>query len=316
MLESHIHGAQELYEGERHRLRAHAQWLVQSPPKPGSLRKRLEALGPDERLAAAHAVITLAAADGEIDPAEVKTLQKIFSLLDLDPESVYSDLHAITAGDEPVVIREGRSEETGQPIPPRPDAEERRGLDRSAIDEKIEETAAVSSLLAGIFVESEDEAEPPAAEQAAAGANGLDRASATFLEELGKQESWTGQDVEQLAAQLDLMVDGDMRIDQPRAPVPVNGGGAARATGLAGQTVCFTGALTCHHDGELMTRQKATDLATDAGLTVLPRVTKKLDLLVMADPDSMSGKAKQAREYGVRLIAETAFWEMIGIEVR
>lgn len=208
MLESHIHGAQELYEGERHRLRAHAQWLVQSPPKPGSLRKRLEALGPDERLAVAHAVITLAAADGEIDPAEVKTLQKIFSLLDLDPESVYSDLHAITAGDEPVVVREGRSEEAGQPIPPRPDAEERRGLDRSAIDEKIEETAAVSSLLAGIFVESEDEAEPPAAEQAAAGANGLDRASATFLEELGKQESWTRQDVEQLAAQLDLMVDG------------------------------------------------------------------------------------------------------------
>jgi ATP-dependent Lhr-like helicase len=110
--------------------------------------------------------------------------------------------------------------------------------------------------------------------------------------------------------------DLDMRIDQPRAPVPVNGGGAARATGLAGQTVCFTGALTCHHDGELMTRQKATDLAAAAGLTVLPRVTKKLDLLVMADPDSMSGKAKQAREYGVRLIAETAFWEMIGVEVR
>ena len=48
-----------------------------------------------------------------------------------------------------------------------------------------------------------------------------------------------------------------MRMDQPRASVPVYGGGAARATGLAGQTVCFTGALTCHHDGELMTRQKA-----------------------------------------------------------
>jgi DNA polymerase-3 subunit epsilon len=109
--------------------------------------------------------------------------------------------------------------------------------------------------------------------------------------------------------------DLDMRIDQPRTSVPVNGGGAARATGLAGHTVCFTGALTCHHDGELMTRQKATGLAAAAGLTVLPRVTKKLDLLVMADPDSMSGKAKQAREYGVRLIAETAFWEMIGVEV-
>ena len=109
------------------------------------------------------------------------------------------------------------------------------------------------------------------------------------------------------------VADLDTRIERPRSLVPVIGGGA---TGLAGQTVCFTGALTCCHEGELITRQKATDLATTAGLTVLPRVTKKLDLLVMADPDSMSGKAKQAREYGVRLIAETAFWEMIGVEVR
>jgi uncharacterized tellurite resistance protein B-like protein len=210
MLESHIHGVGELYEGERHRLRAHARWLVQSPPKTNSLRKRLEALGPDERRGVAHAVTTLAAADGEIDPAEVKTLQKIFSLLDLDPESVYSDLHAITAGDEPVVVREGRPEEAGRPIPPSPDTEERKGLDRNAIDEKIEETAAVSSLLAGIFVEPEDEPEPAASEPTASNANGLDRASAAFLEELGKQESWTRQDVEQLAARLELMVDGTL----------------------------------------------------------------------------------------------------------
>ncbi len=210
MLESHIHGARELYEGERHRLRAHAQWLVHSPPKPSSLRRQLETLGPDERRGVAHAVTTLAAADGEIDPAEVKTLQKIFSLLDLDPESVYSDLHAITSGDEPVVVREGRPEKAGRPIPPRPDAGERRGLDRNAIDEKIEETAAVSSLLAGIFVEPEDEPEPLASEPATADANGLDRGSATFLEELSKQESWSRQDVEQLAARLDLMVDGTL----------------------------------------------------------------------------------------------------------
>jgi DNA polymerase-3 subunit epsilon len=84
---------------------------------------------------------------------------------------------------------------------------------------------------------------------------------------------------------------------------------------LAGRTVCFTGALTCQHDGEPLTRERAVALATAAGLTVLPRVTKKLDLLVLADPDSTSGKARQAREYGVRLIAETAFWAMIGVEV-
>lgn len=34
VLESHIHGARELSEGERHRLRAHGRWLLHSPPKP------------------------------------------------------------------------------------------------------------------------------------------------------------------------------------------------------------------------------------------------------------------------------------------
>lgn len=105
------------------------------------------------------------------------------------------------------------------------------------------------------------------------------------------------------------------RLEQPRAPATVSRA-TSRSTELTGQTVCFTGALTCRHEGELMTRQKATALATAAGLTVLPRVTKQVDLLVLADPDSMSGKARKAHEYGARLIAETAFWEMIGVEVR
>jgi DNA polymerase-3 subunit epsilon len=44
-------------------------------------------------------------------------------------------------------------------------------------------------------------------------------------------------------------------------------------------------------------------------------VTKSLDYLVTADPDSMSGKTKKARNYGVRIIAEPVFWAMMGIQV-
>jgi DNA polymerase III subunit epsilon len=84
---------------------------------------------------------------------------------------------------------------------------------------------------------------------------------------------------------------------------------------LAGQSVCFTGALECHHEGVLVTREIAEELAETAGMVVAPRVTKKLDMLVVADPDSLSGKARKAREYGVRIVAESAFWSMIGVEV-
>jgi DNA polymerase-3 subunit epsilon len=84
---------------------------------------------------------------------------------------------------------------------------------------------------------------------------------------------------------------------------------------LAGKSVCFTGALECHHGGVLVTREIAQELAETAGMVVAPRVTKKLDMLVVADPDSLSGKARKAREYGVRIVAEAAFWSMIGVEV-
>ena len=84
---------------------------------------------------------------------------------------------------------------------------------------------------------------------------------------------------------------------------------------LRGQRVCFTGTLTCSYEGRQVTRELAQKLAENAGLVVAPRVTKKLDILVVADPDSVSGKALKAREYGVRIVAEAAFWPMLGVEV-
>jgi DNA polymerase-3 subunit epsilon len=44
-------------------------------------------------------------------------------------------------------------------------------------------------------------------------------------------------------------------------------------------------------------------------------VTKSLDILVLADPDSMSGKAKKARQYGTRLVAERVFWGELGVAI-
>jgi DNA polymerase-3 subunit epsilon len=51
--------------------------------------------------------------------------------------------------------------------------------------------------------------------------------------------------------------------------------------------------------------------AESAGLTVGATVTKKTTLLVAADPDSMSGKAKQANKYGIPVVHPAAFLRMI-----
>lgn len=84
---------------------------------------------------------------------------------------------------------------------------------------------------------------------------------------------------------------------------------------LVGMSVCFTGKLTCVHQGHLLTRGEAQTLAEQAGLEVAERVTKDLDLLVVADPETRSGKALKARSYGTRLVAEPVFWRTIGVTV-
>lgn len=116
-------------------------------------------------------------------------------------------------------------------------------------------------------------------------------------------------------ADLELVADL-LGIDDP-LHLALDGGplGAPLPEDISGKTVCFTGALTCLHDGMLMTRHHAAQLAAAAGLIVCARVTQTLDILVVADPETMSGKARKARYYGTRIIAETAFWSLIGVEV-
>jgi DNA polymerase-3 subunit epsilon len=53
----------------------------------------------------------------------------------------------------------------------------------------------------------------------------------------------------------------------------------------------------------------------EKGLLVKHSVSKKLDMLVVSDPYTQSSKAKKAREYGVKIVAEPVFWNMLGVRV-
>lgn len=85
--------------------------------------------------------------------------------------------------------------------------------------------------------------------------------------------------------------------------------------GLVGKRVCFTGESLCSYQGQPITREIAAELAGNAGLEVADSVTKKLDILVVADPHTQSGKARKARQYGTRIIHEPLFWQMLGVVV-
>lgn len=84
---------------------------------------------------------------------------------------------------------------------------------------------------------------------------------------------------------------------------------------IPGKTVCFTGTLQCRIGGEVVSRERAYALAEERGMIVKTGVSKKLDYLVASDPDSLSTKAKKARDSGVRIISERVFWGMLGIDI-
>jgi DNA polymerase-3 subunit epsilon len=113
-----------------------------------------------------------------------------------------------------------------------------------------------------------------------------------------------GMSPDLLAAMLDAPF-----VDAPVAPV-------ARLVGdFQGKSVCFTGQLTCTLNGTPITREQAHELTRERGVVIKESVTKQLDVLVVADPESLSGKARKARDYGTRIVVERAFWRDLGVPV-
>ena len=78
-----------------------------------------------------------------------------------------------------------------------------------------------------------------------------------------------------------------------------------RPPGLsAGDKIVFTGEMS-------RPRSDFEAAARAAGLQPMTAVSGKTDVLVCADPDSQSGKARKARALGVRVIGEAVFWESV-----
>lgn len=209
---------------ERARLTALAAWMILTPPSFGELKKQLKGAPADARHALARYAIAAAAADDHVDNAEVKLLEKVYGLLDLDTGTLYSDLHALqdsSGPDEaPVAVK---SETPGAPgfAIPRPETSPPLAgpdgtitLDHDRVSRIRNETDVVAGVLAGIFVqdgEPEDEPEPaPETTDVEDETDGLDRRHAALLDELLAREEWPREDFEALCRTFDLLPDGAM----------------------------------------------------------------------------------------------------------
>jgi DNA polymerase-3 subunit epsilon len=90
----------------------------------------------------------------------------------------------------------------------------------------------------------------------------------------------------------------------PTSTEPSSASFAGRFGLQPGDLVVLTGQMT-------EPREVWENRAFLAGLNVGANVTKKTRLLVAADPDSLSGKARKARDYGIPVVTEDAFANLV-----
>ena len=208
-LERHMEASLDLTPGEPERLSAHLQWLLAAPPGLAGLKKRLAEFKEHQRETIGRFLVTVAGADGHISPAEITTMSKIYRLLGLEADAVFSHVHALSTAPatEPVTIQPAEPSEGGRAIPPLPSVEREFTLDMEAIAAKLDETAAVAALLGDVFAEETEAAvaPPPKAEEAVAG---LDTLHSVFLRALVERTAWDRSEIEELAGRIGVLPEG------------------------------------------------------------------------------------------------------------
>ncbi|MGE5313932.1 MAG: TerB N-terminal domain-containing protein [Acidobacteriota bacterium] len=212
-LEEHLESWFQLGVDEKARLRAHTQWLLTSFPGINGTKKRIEVLEQNHRESLGRFLVGIAQADGYIDPTEMKILTKIYEMLGLDAQSLFSHVHK--AAVEPVTVQTAdfiKPQGYAIPIPP-PKPAIGISIDMSRVEAKLAETVAVSAILNNIFTEDEQTSVPPVASAQSsteATIGGLDSDSFRFMQILSSKLVWTREELERLASEHSLMLDGTL----------------------------------------------------------------------------------------------------------
>jgi uncharacterized tellurite resistance protein B-like protein len=199
----------DLHPGEHTRLAAHVRWLLQSRVGVGGLKERIQALDSNQREHLADFAIGVTSADGRVDGKEVRLLQRVFTLLGIDPATVYSRLHALEGpgSSADATARPGRS-----PMGTRASANDGSStravtLDPERLRAKMAESEAVFGVLKDIFAtEEESNAEPTV--PSTVGVWGLDSAHSALVRHLVTKDTWDRPEFEDLARRLHLMPNG------------------------------------------------------------------------------------------------------------
>lgn len=220
-LENRIEKALHLESAERLRLTAHLAWQAETPISFAGVAKRIEPLTEAQRKNIGEFLVTVAGADGVIDPAEIRILEKIYRQLHLSNEDLHSTIHQYELGpaSEPVMVQPATAAKGGLPIPPPPDTvrpapEKGFRLDMARIQKKMDDTQIVQQILKKVFdTDDVEPIAPPQPEPSVSGATaamieGLDEAHSKLFSWIAELEQIPAAEFEELCEKLGLMPGG------------------------------------------------------------------------------------------------------------
>jgi uncharacterized tellurite resistance protein B-like protein len=193
------------------RLRARLRLGIVYPPTLASLKSRIEPLPSTAREALAKLLSGLALADGKLRASAVKHLEKVYQLLGLEASALYSELHVASAAAEPRGL--------SGPVTSAPKSRKEGSfkLDAARIAALQRDSERVTAMLSKVFEEQEPAAPvatPLPLERAEPDLDetprllGLDPEHSAFLRVLLTRPSWTRAELADIAADMELMLDG------------------------------------------------------------------------------------------------------------
>ena len=208
ILESQLDRMLDLTDYEKERLRAYLQWLYQSPPEFTGLKRKLGELDASQRESIASFVVHVANADGVIQTDEIKVLKKIYGLLSLDPENIYSDIHRFQTSqkEELITIQSGIQKETGYAIPKRESGEKKVELDERLIQKTLRDTEKVQVILAEVF--GNEGTQTITTESKHIGIIGLDSSHSKLLNLLLEKGKWDREEFDLICEKCEVLPEG------------------------------------------------------------------------------------------------------------
>ncbi|MBL3540707.1 TerB N-terminal domain-containing protein [Aminivibrio sp.] len=197
VVENLVSSDETLSQEEKRSLSALSLWAFAVPQGAAYIRGVLKHLPEETNRSLGRILGAIAAADGRVDPSEVRAIGKLYGYLGLNCDQAARDIHAAVSGSF---------------VPSAGTNAKGFSLDMDLIRLRQEEAREVNGVLREIVASPEEALpaqKPPEADDPLAGLDGSHR---ELLSALLKRETWRRQEYESLCASLSLHPDGALEI--------------------------------------------------------------------------------------------------------